>query len=84
MTRDLCGILLFKSSSTKRVFESRVLYITRVSKTRDASLLKRLKRVLTYYIDYPYYASSHISSLILCAPVSAVLFVGWTMRMVKP
>ena len=32
-----------KSSSIKQVFE------TRVSKTRDASLLKPFKRVLTYY-----------------------------------
>ena len=61
-TWELCGILLSKSSSTKRVFESRVLYRTRVSKTQDASLLKHLKHVLTYYIDYLYYASSHISS----------------------
>ena len=53
------AFLLSNSSSTKRAFESQVLYRTQVSKTQDASLLKRLKRVLTYYIDYPYYASSH-------------------------
>ena len=50
-TRDLCGIFLAKSSSIKRVFETRVLYTTRVSKTRYASLLKPFKRVLTYYLS---------------------------------
>ena len=59
-TRDLCGIILSNSSSMKRVFESRVLYRTRVSKTRDASLLKPFKRVLTYYIFFPYYDSPQI------------------------
>ena len=43
------------------VFKPRVLYGTQVSKTQDASLLKPFKRVLTYYILSPYYASPQIS-----------------------
>ena len=39
-------------ASRKRVFKPRVLYGTRVSKTRDASLQLSFKRVLTY-IFYP-------------------------------
>ena len=54
-TRDLYGIVVSNSSSTKRVFKSRV------SKTWDASLLKPFKCVLTYYILSPYYTSLKIS-----------------------
>ena len=54
-----------KSSSIKRVFETRVLYTTRVSKTQDASLLTPFKHVLTYYFVLPYYASLHIPSIFL-------------------
>ena len=60
-TRDLCGIIVSNSASRKRVFKPPVLYGTRVSKTRDASLQKSFKRVLTYYFLSPYYASPQIS-----------------------
>ena len=60
-TRDLCNIIMSSSASRKRVFKPRVLYGTRVSKTRDASLQLSFKRVLTYYIISIYYASPQIS-----------------------
>ena len=60
-TRYLCGIIVSNSVSRKRVFKPRVLYGTRVSKTRDVNLLKPFKRVLTYYIQSPYYANPQIS-----------------------
>ena len=60
-TRDLCDIIVSNSASRKRVFKPWVLYGTRVSKTRDANLLKPFKRMLTYYIQSPYYANPQIS-----------------------
>ena len=60
-TRYLCGIIVSNSASRKRVFKPRVLYGTRVSKTWDVNLLKPFKRVLTYYIQSPYYANLQIS-----------------------
>ena len=60
-TQYLCGIIVSNSASRKRVFKPRVLYGTRVSKTRDVNLLKPFKCVLTYYIQSPYYANPQIS-----------------------
>ena len=85
----LCGIIVSNSASRKRVFKPRVLYGTRVSKTRDVNLLKPFKRVLTYYIQSPYYANPQISPVFNhhdawhgvwgCATISwwIVLYVWW-------
>ena len=51
-----------KSASRKRVFKTRVLYGTRVSKTQDASLQMPFIPVLTYYILSFHCASLQISS----------------------
>ena len=60
-TRDLYSIIVSYSTSRKRVFKPRVLYGTRVSKTRNASLQLSFKCLLTYYIISIYYASPQIS-----------------------
>ena len=51
-----------KSASRKRVFKTRVLYGTRVSKTQNASLQMPFIPVLTYYILSFHCASLQISS----------------------
>ena len=51
------------SANGNRVFKSQFLYGTRVYKTRDTSLQNYFKRMLTYYIVSPHYASLQITSL---------------------
>ena len=54
-----------KSPSGNRVFNPQVLDLNRVYKTRDVSLQKNFKRLLTYDIVYPHYARLQISPLLL-------------------
>ncbi|XP_075665728.1 uncharacterized protein LOC142635465 [Castanea sativa] len=60
--RDLRSMWHFLTFLSKSSVQSESLILEFQNRTRDASLLIRFKRVLTYYIALPYYASLKISS----------------------
>ena len=61
-TQNPCGRRVSNSAIWKRVLKARVLYGTRVYKTRDAILKNPFKHLSTNYIVSPHYARLQISS----------------------